>query len=472
MVALQGIFSMIRRLSLCLAVAAVAVAWSGSVASQQAHTSADTAVVLNIDGAIGPASASYVGDGLQSARDSGAKLVILKLDTPGGLDTSMRDIIQDILAMPVPVVTYVHPSGARAASAGTYILYASHVAAMTPGTNLGAATPIQLGGSPEQSEKGNDGKSTAKNAGERKAVNDAVAYIRSLAELRGRNAQWAEAAVREGASLSADAALQQRVVDIVANDTGSLLEILDGRTVAIGGGQQALNTTRMALTEIQPDWTTRLLATITDPNIAMILMMVGVYGLFFEFMNPGTFIPGTVGAISLLLGFYALAILPVDFVGVALILLGLALMAGEAFAPSFGILGIGGLASFVFGAAMLFDTDIPAFQVDWSIIAAMAVFSAGFVIVVARLGVRSQRRAVKTGLQEMMGAHGRVLDWKEGAGHVFVRSERWNAVGPASLQAGDCIAVLSMSGLTLEVVLATTHQGQPPGEDDGYPEQL
>jgi membrane-bound serine protease (ClpP class) len=468
--ALRAIIAIVRRLSLFLAIAAACVT---SYASQPTSTSSHSAIILEVDGVIGPAAASYLGDGLRQARAKGAKLVILKLDTPGGLDTSMRDIIQDILAMPIPVVTYVHPSGARAASAGTYILYASHVAAMTPGTNLGAATPVQLGGAPGQPDKGEDDDKSAapKTAGERKAVNDAVAYIRSLAELRGRNADWAEAAVRQGASLSASAALEQRVVGIVAKDVGSLVEQLDGRTITMAGAKRVLDTTGMALMEIEPDWMTKVLATITNPNIALILMMVGVYGLFFEFMNPGTFVPGTIGAISLLLGFYALAVLPVDFVGVALILLGLALMAGEAFAPSFGILGIGGVASFVFGAAMLFDTDIPAFQVDWSIIAALAIFSAGLIIVVARLGIRSQRGPVETGLQEMIGAQGRVLDWNEGAGHVFVRSERWNAVGPRSLQAGEGVAVLGISGLTLEVAQTVTHQSRSPGEDDEHPEQ-
>ena len=440
-----------KRLSLCLA-AIFAFCIFATVPCSAAQAK-DAAVVLRIDGAIGPATAAYVGDGLEQARDEGARLVILAVDTPGGLDSSMRDIIQDILAMPIPVVTYVHPSGARAASAGTYILYASHVAAMTPGTNLGAATPIQIGAAPQpgQDEATEKGKGPQKTAQERKAVNDAVAYIRSLAELRGRNADWAEKAVREAASLSAEAALQQGIVEVVAADMTSLLKQLDGHVVTIDGKSRTLKTAGLAIEEIEPDWMFKVLATITDPNVALILMMIGIYGLIFEFMNPGSLVPGTIGAVSLLLGLYALAVLPVDVVGLALILLGIALMVGEAFAPSFGILGIGGLAAFVFGAAILFDTEVPAFQIDWGIIAALAVFSAVLLIFVARIGIRAQRGSVQTGQQQIVGAHGTVLDWAEGRGHVFVRSERWSASGPPTISAGDTIVVDAIDGLKLRI---------------------
>lgn len=410
-----------------------------------------TAYMIEVDGAIGPASAAYVTDALHTAREENAALIILRMDTPGGLDSSMREIIRSILAMPVPVVGYVHPSGARAASAGTYILYASHVAAMTPGTNLGAAMPVQMGGSPGPTGDAEGQQDAPQDAHERKAVNDAVAYIRSLAELRGRNADWAEAAVREAASLSAEAALRDDVIDIVAADIPSLLRQLDGRRFEIDGNAMTLNTEGLTVKPIEPDWADKLLATITDPNIAMILMMVGIYGIFFEFMNPGSFVPGTVGGISLLIWLYALAALPLDIAGLALILLGIALMISEAFVPSFGILGLGGLAAFIFGSTMLFDTDIPAFQVQWSVIAALAVFSAGLIAIVVRLAVKSHKRRIETGREELVGAKGEVIDWADGAGHVFVHSERWSAVGPASMAEGSPVIVDRISGLKLEV---------------------
>jgi membrane-bound serine protease (ClpP class) len=427
------------------------VALTGLAGTAFSQPQREVAVVLQVQGAIGPASASYIEDGLNSAQEMGAEVIILKMDTPGGLDTSMRQIIRKILAAPVPVVTYVHPSGARAASAGTFILYASHVAAMTPGTNLGAATPVQIGAAPAAPGEEEEGAAPAQGAGERKAVNDAVAYIRSLAELRGRDADWGEEAVREAASLSADAALARGVIDIVAQDVPTLLESLDGRTVTVGSGERVLGTAGIEIVDLDPDWTTRVLATITDPNVALILMMVGIYGLLFEFMNPGALVPGTIGAISLLIGLYALAALPVDFVGVALILLGIALMVAEAFAPSFGILGLGGIAAFAVGGAILIDTDVPEFQVDWAAIAALGVFSAALLVAIARLAIRSRRGRVHTGREELIGATGKVLDWENGTGHVFVHSERWNASGAASLKKGAPVVVQDVDGLRLRV---------------------
>jgi len=429
-----------------------------------------SAVVLEVEGAIGPATADYIAQGLTQAAEADAPLVILRVDTPGGLDTSMREIIREILRSPAPVVTYVSPSGARAASAGAYILYASHVAAMTPGTNVGAATPVQLGGAsplPEDSSPGapEDQRQSPANASEAKAVNDAVAYIRSLAELRGRNADWAEAAVRTADSLSADAALESGVIEIVARDTHDLLAQLDGWTVTMDGMERTLETSQLDLVHLDPNWRTQLLAAITDPNIALILMMVGIYGLMFEFMNPGALYPGTIGAICLLVGLYALAALPVNYAGVALIVLGIALLTGEAFAPSFGILGIGGLVALVLGTTIVIDSDLPQFQLAWPVIAGVALFSLAATALIARLAVKSHRLKVTSGREALLEMEGVVVDWKGRRGHVFVNGERWRASGVDSLAAGDAVRVVAVHGLTLEVEPDTgndRHPTRPP----------
>lgn len=417
--------------------------------------------VLTIDGAIGPATADYVASGITRAAEQGAPMVVIHMDTPGGLDTAMRAIIRAILASPVPVVTYVSPSGARAASAGAFILTASHVAAMAPGTNVGAATPVQLGApgapsAPESTDRRGDGKngpSPAKTGGasEAKALNDAIAYIRSLAEMRGRNAEWAEAAVRDAASLSAQGALGQKVIDIVARDDKDLLAQLDGRAVTVGSGQVRIKTAGLILAEVVPNWRIRLLSAITNPNIALILMMIGAYGLLFEFMNPGALYPGTIGAISLLLGFYALSVLPVNYAGLALIVLGLALMGAEAFSPSFGILGIGGIIAFALGATIMFDTDVPQFRVALPVLGAVAVASLGAMVLTMRLALKSRRSSVATGREEMLGATGSVLDWQGTGGHVRVHGERWNACAAGELHVGQQVRIIRLQGLTVEV---------------------
>lgn len=426
--------------------------WSGPGFAQAGIS----APVLHISGAIGPATADYIVRGIDAAADEGALMLVLQIDTPGGLDTSMREIIRAILRSPVPVISYVAPSGARAASAGTFILYASHVAAMAPGTNVGSATPVPIGGPapvPKErgKEPGGDRSPPSGSAPEAKAVNDAVAYLRSLAELRGRNATWAEAAVRSAANLPATAALEQKVIDLVARDRPDLLKQLDGRTVMVGPSRTVLQTRNVRFVDVEPNWRTQLLAAITDPNIALFLMMIGVYGLMFEFMNPGALYPGTIGAICLVTGLYALAALPVSYAGAALMLLGAALVVGEAFAPSFGVLGLGGLIAFALGATILIDTDLPQFRINPWATAAAGIVGLVATAAISRLAVVSQQRKVVTGRESLIGAAGTVLDWQSGHGHVLVHGERWTATGMNDASPGQAVHVTALDGLTLLV---------------------
>ncbi len=428
------------------------------------------AIVIDVEGAIGPATSAYVERAIDEAQDRGARLLVLRMDTPGGLDTSMRAIVKAITSSYVPVVCYVAPSGARAASAGTYILYACHVAAMAPGTNLGAATPVELGGlpsgTPEKSqpqdatENESSAGSAPKPSGEAKKdklVNDAVAYIRSLAQMRGRNAEWAEKAVREAASLPAEDAVRLGVVDLVAPDLDSLLAMIDGRVVQTASGEVVLDTDGLVLVELAPDWHSRLLSIISNPNIAYILMLVGIYGLIYEFSNPGAVVPGTVGAVSLVLALYAFQLLPINYAGVALMVLGLALMVAEAFAPSFGALGMGGVAAFVVGSLILIDTEAPGFGLSIPLVLTLAVTSALLLFFIIGLALKSYRRPVVSGAEELLGACGQAVSGFPGDGSVHLHGETWTARSDVPIPPGTPVEVTGRDGLTLLVVPKTSH---------------
>ncbi|WP_256818715.1 NfeD family protein [Pseudomonas putida] len=412
--------------------------------------------VLGIDDAIGPASADYLVRSLGQAQAQGAQLVVIRMDTPGGLDSAMRQMIKAILASSVPVASYVAPSGARAASAGTYILYASHIAAMAPGTNLGAATPVRIGGAPgtpsDDKAKGGDDETLA-----RKQVNDAAAYIRGLAQMRGRNADWAEKAVREAVSLSANEALRLNVIDQVADDLPDLLRELDGKTLQVAGQPRQLQTAGASVVEHLPDWRTRVLAVITNPSVALVLIMIGVYGLLFEFMNPGSAVGGVVGGICLLLALYALQLLPVNFAGVALILLGITFMIAEAFLPSFGVVGFSGIVAFVVGALILIDTDAPGFGIPLALIGTLALLSALLIGGVLGMALKARRRALVSGDAGLVGSLvtvTQVMASDPFCGVVLAQGEQWQVQCATPLQTGQNVRVTARHGVMLEVSAA------------------
>ena len=410
-----------------------------------------TVVELDIEGAIGVATADYVRAGIDKAAAVDADLVIIKIDTPGGLMKPTRSIIKDILGSPVPIAVYVTPAGARADSAGTYILLAAHITAMAPTTHLGAATPIPVLGSDRNTGDENDESEESPTASDRKIINDAVSYIRGLAERHGRNADWAETAVTEGATLTATEALEQNVIEFIATDRAELLALLDGYEIRAADQTRTLSTADAEVIEFGPDWRIRLLTVISNPEIVILLGLIGLYGLMYEGWNPGAIVPGVVGAICLLLAGYALQVIPVNYAGLALIVIGISLMVAEAFAPSFGALGIGGIAAFIFGAIIMFDTGVPGFGISYGFVIGVALVFAALIIWLLGYLLRLRRRGAVSGVESVIGGVATALEDFSDTGKVWHQGEAWKARSSAPVTRNQQVVINNMDGLVLVV---------------------
>lgn len=400
---------------------------------------AEEIVVATYEGVINPVAAEYLHDALASAQAASAQAVILKLDTPGGLDTSMRLIVKDITGSPIPVIVFVAPSGGRAASAGVFITMAAHAAAMAPGTNIGAAHPVAMGGGEMD------------NTMKEKVENDAVAYIKSIAEQRGRNVSWAEDAVRKSVSVTEQEALRMKIVDLVAEDIPALVKQLHGRKVVLSSGPLTLATEGARIREFPMGLRLELLKALSDPNIAYLLMTIGTIGILAELYNPGAILPGIVGAISLILAFYSLQSLPINYAGLLLLILGIVFFILEATVTSYGLLAIGGVVSMILGSLMLIKSDAEFFQISWAVIVPVVITTAAVSLFIVGMGVRAMRRAPQTGPEAMVGSVGVAKTALHPEGKLAIHGELWDAVSDIPMEPGTAATVLRVEGLTLYV---------------------
>lgn len=405
-----------------------------------------TVAQIQIEAPISPATSSYLKETIQKSKTNSYDYILLELNTPGGVSTAMRDMIKDILNSPIPIITYVSPKGARATSAGTYLLYASHIAAMAPGTNLGAATPISMMKAPVK-----ESENSENSALEKKVLNDSIAYIKSLAELRERNESWAIEAVKEGVSLSSKEALEKNVIDLIAQNPEELLAQIDGKEVKVQDTMLTLNTKDHTIIALEADWKTKILMQISDPNIAYLLMMIAIYGVLFELMNPGSVFPGVLGLISGIIALYSFNMLPFNYAGLILIIFGISLMIAEVFITGFGILGIGGVIAFGFGSFLLFDSQTLGTDISIPLIILISLTSLAFFLLTIHYLLKSRSNKIVSGKDEMIGTSAEVIKVTNEGYQVRCHGEIWSAKSQTCLKEGESAIVESISGLTLNL---------------------